>query len=224
MATDHKRDLPASEHSAGGDGFGKWLVSALGLVWIIGLASRASHRHRSTWVGSNRLRAHRGPSQILRETVQSLTPPRPGRGHEQRDANAKWIFGMVLLLFVFLFFIQAVLVAWLNSLKHTPTPTDAWRPARPSSANFAPLPRLQLSPPGDLQSFRAREEAELHSYGWIDRTAGVVRIPIERAMDLVLQQGLPTRTTTNPVQLGPSSYELIRQRADHRENEIKGGP
>ncbi len=55
-----------------------------------------------------------------------------------------------------------------------------------------PEPRLQVRGAADLAAFRAREEVELKSYGWIDRKAGTVRIPIDRAMDLLLQRGLPT--------------------------------
>lgn len=54
-----------------------------------------------------------------------------------------------------------------------------------------PEPRLQVNGVADLQDFRAKEEAALHSYGWIDRKAGSVRIPIDRAKDLLLQRGLP---------------------------------
>jgi len=54
-----------------------------------------------------------------------------------------------------------------------------------------PDPRLQVNGPADLAAFRAKEEAELHSYGWVDREAGIVRIPIDRAMELLLERGLP---------------------------------
>ncbi len=40
---------------------------------------------------------------------------------------------------------------------------------------------------------RAAEEKILHSYGWIDQQKGIVRIPIERAMELTAQRGLPAR-------------------------------
>ncbi|MGB9605875.1 MAG: hypothetical protein ACPL88_08365, partial [Bryobacteraceae bacterium] len=43
----------------------------------------------------------------------------------------------------------------------------------------------QLEPvPEDLRALRAREEAELNSYGYVDRQKGVVRIPVRRAMEL----------------------------------------
>jgi hypothetical protein len=44
-----------------------------------------------------------------------------------------------------------------------------------------------------------QEEKTLHSYGWVDQRAGVVRIPIDRAMELVAQRGLPTRPQAGAV-------------------------
>lgn len=56
-----------------------------------------------------------------------------------------------------------------------------------------PLPRLQTDPKKDLRDLRAEEHETLESYRWVDRNSGVVRIPIEDAMRLVLQRGLPAR-------------------------------
>ncbi len=56
-----------------------------------------------------------------------------------------------------------------------------------------PSPRLQLNAPLDLKGYLAEEDKILDSYGWVDRKAGIVRIPIDRAMTLVLQKGLPIR-------------------------------
>jgi hypothetical protein len=147
------------------------------------------------------------------------TEPNLPKGHEQRDASAAWIAGIIVLLFVLGVSIQAILGGFLSSLKHSPPPTDSWRPVprtRRATPAPPPGPRLQVSAPADLEAFRAREEMELHSYGWINRTSGVVRIPIEKAMDLVLQQGLPVRTNAGTNKPGPSSYQLIQQRPDRK--------
>jgi hypothetical protein len=56
-----------------------------------------------------------------------------------------------------------------------------------------PPPRLQTSPTSDLQQLLDSQNAKLNSYGWIDKGTGVIRIPIERAMDLLAQRGLPER-------------------------------
>ena len=47
-----------------------------------------------------------------------------------------------------------------------------------------PEPRLQIAPSVDLKSMRAADDARLHGDGWLDRSAGVLHIPIERAMEL----------------------------------------
>jgi hypothetical protein len=44
-----------------------------------------------------------------------------------------------------------------------------------------------------MRELRDREDELLTSYGWVDRNAGVVRIPIEEAMKIVVQRGLPAR-------------------------------
>jgi hypothetical protein len=56
-----------------------------------------------------------------------------------------------------------------------------------------PEPRLQSSPPKEMAELRAEEDRLLSEYAWTDREAGVGRIPIDRAMSLVLEQGLPVR-------------------------------
>ena len=143
--------------------------------------------------------------------------PEPIRDHERSDANTKWIFGIVVFLALSGIGMHFIVAGWLRALNHSVPPTDQWRPVRPATqlvTSSAPFPRLQVSPPLDLQAFRAREEAELNNYGWVNRTAGIVSIPIERAMDLVLKEGLPARTQTNGAQPGPSSYELIQKRLE----------
>ena len=49
-----------------------------------------------------------------------------------------------------------------------------------------PAPRLQVHPDADLQTYLAREKQQLSSYGWVDRKKGRARIPIDRAMELLL--------------------------------------
>ena len=46
-------------------------------------------------------------------------------------------------------------------------------------------------PDRDLQAVRAQEDRILTTYGWVDKSRGVVRIPIDEAMRLVAEQGLP---------------------------------
>lgn len=56
-----------------------------------------------------------------------------------------------------------------------------------------PAPRLQTQPFKDVYLLRLGEAETLGSYGWVDKAAGVTRIPIDRAMELTLQRRLPAR-------------------------------
>jgi hypothetical protein len=58
--------------------------------------------------------------------------------------------------------------------------------------NF-PAPQLETDERTQLNDIRLNEEQILSTYGYVDQKAGVVRIPIERAMDLIAQRGLPVR-------------------------------
>jgi hypothetical protein len=74
-------------------------------------------------------------------------------------------------------------------------------------------PRLETNERSEIAKFRLEEEQRLHSYGWADQSAGVVRIPIERAMELVAQRGLPTTPRTGEA---PSSTVKVINEATQR--------
>jgi hypothetical protein len=116
-----------------------------------------------------------------------------GRSHEERDVPLRplIISGMSLALLVGL----SLLVMWLlfdyfaarrARLEVVPSPVFEAR-------QLPPEPRLQISPQQDMRQMRAAEMAALHSYGWVDRQAGIVRIPIDRAIELLAERGLPAR-------------------------------
>ena len=57
-----------------------------------------------------------------------------------------------------------------------------------------PAPQLEVNERTELNDERLREENTLSTYDYIDKNAGTVRIPIDRAMDLIAQRGLPVRS------------------------------
>ena len=75
----------------------------------------------------------------------------------------------------------------------TNAPTDTRHIPRDYPESSFPSPRLEDDERGQMNGIRLREEQALNSYGWVDEKAGTVRIPIERAMDLIAQRGLPVR-------------------------------
>lgn len=117
-----------------------------------------------------------------------------GPGYERRDANVGG-------LLQFAFWMAVVLVVTLIGMKFT---FDHFKKVQPLGATTSPMvseteqtlppaPRLQAQPHVDLAEFCALQQQSVNSYSWIDQQAGIVHIPIDRAMDLILEQGLPAR-------------------------------
>ena len=75
----------------------------------------------------------------------------------------------------------------------TNVPEDTRHVAPGYPQNVFPNPKLEEDERGQLNNISMNEEKELYSYGWVDEKAGTVHIPIERAMDLIAQRGLPVR-------------------------------
>jgi hypothetical protein len=116
----------------------------------------------------------------------------PRRGHETSDANTRnlIIAGVILCCLV----IAGLLVS--GGVFHYFVGHQGLGPPASPFENvrmLPPEPRLQVSAPKDLKQYKAGQEEILNSYGWVDQGAGIVRIPIERAMDILLQKGLPLR-------------------------------
>jgi hypothetical protein len=134
-------------------------------------------------------------------------------GYETRDVNV-WVvtwFAVGLVGSGVLIFIGTAGLYRLFKHEH-PSPEPVSRIVF-QPVILAPEPRLQTIPAADLKRFRAEEDARLHSYGWIDRPHGIMHIPIERAMDLIMQRGLPTRGPGTQNSSGKNPEQLQQEKA-----------
>lgn len=115
------------------------------------------------------------------------------RGHERRDFPVRG----VVIFAAFLVLSAAVIHVALGGLYAGLVERRQARPPAVPPAGVGrqvpPPPRLQADPAGDLRELRRAERAVLESYGVVDRGAGVFRIPIERAMERIVERGLPVR-------------------------------
>jgi hypothetical protein len=111
-----------------------------------------------------------------------------------------------------------------------PSPLAAERQALP------PEPRLQLAPSKEdqtqpnlkehpleeLKTMRAEEETNLKQYGWVDEKSGVVRLPIDRAKELLFQRGgLPSRPPAGEAQ--PADTRKLVTNGDALPSDSSGG-
>jgi hypothetical protein len=130
----------------------------------------------------------------------------PETHHEESDVPIKPLFWAIFIFVVFGIVTHVVLAFMYKSFANAerkrmdPPYTQVARPENayvpqnqpllqpfphkdPKGRELAPN---QNTPVTDLTEMRAREERELHSYGWVDREHGVARIPIEEAKKRVL--------------------------------------
>jgi hypothetical protein len=117
-------------------------------------------------------------------------------GHETSDVNVGSVFIFAIGLFITVLVLHVVL--WmlfaLFARSDTSPAVRQFPLAAGQQERVPPAPRLQVNPREDLRELRSAEDAVLTSYGWVDKNNGLVRIPIDEAMKLTVQRGLPVRT------------------------------
>lgn len=114
------------------------------------------------------------------------------RGHEQSDVSPRPIviagIGLAVLVLVALGSMRLLFDYYLaREIREGPAANPL---ALAEGERVPPEPRLLPHPIEQLRELRAREDDVLQTYGWIDRDKGIVRIPIERAMQLVAERGV----------------------------------
>ena len=115
--------------------------------------------------------------------------------HEHGDVNISAIFGFgggLIVVAAVVHLLIYALFGYFDRREGVQAPAE-YPLAAAESQRKPPEPRLQTNPRQDLADMRAKEDEVLGSYGWVDKNAGVVRIPIDAAMKLTLERGLPAR-------------------------------
>ena len=115
--------------------------------------------------------------------------PTGTKPYEERDVA----FRPIAVAAVFLVLLSATTIGLMYGLDRAliARQTRDSAPASPLAhygPQVPPAPRLQENPRRDLANLRERERTLLESYGWVDRRAGRVRIPVDRAMTLMAEE------------------------------------
>ncbi|EFO79468.1 hypothetical protein OSCT_2594 [Oscillochloris trichoides DG-6] len=124
-------------------------------------------------------------------TKPGADPQSVAAGHELQDANVSplafsvvGLFGVLVGAFIFI----AVLMGLFGS---NPTETGNALPEPTAiQQQLPPAPRLEQNPLVDGTQIMTTAQQRLSSYGWVDEAAGTAHIPIDRAMELLLERGI----------------------------------
>jgi hypothetical protein len=176
------------------------------------------------------------PTHNPNDPVHASTPQ---TGYEASDVSATGIavFLASLLAFVAVFFVFCFGMGKVinNQLIKRDGPPNKWNDLQHASGevpkNMAsnpameqqqlqqmtqrfPTPRLETDDGNqDLADLHVRESLLLEHYSWVDRSQGKVRIPIERAMQLIVQSGLPVAASAEAGQASAPTYGEIPEGA-----------
>jgi hypothetical protein len=129
--------------------------------------------------------------------------------HETRDADIHKLilFGIACVVLIGFGFIITEIVV------------HVWVPPRPASApatlyaqggQIPPRPRLEQHPGETIGPYMRMENHLLNSYGWVNRQAGTVRVPIQQAMSMLLQKGVPVRNPSQITSVASEPHMLPR--------------
>jgi hypothetical protein len=133
-------------------------------------------------------------------------PPHPNMinhdGFEQEDLSSRTalyflaglvLVGLVVYLIVFGMyrFLDSYATAHQPPMSPMVRPEADTRAVTPENAETFPQPRLEENERTQFRSFIEDQDRKLATYDWVDKDRGTVRIPIDRAMELIAQRGLP---------------------------------
>jgi len=125
---------------------------------------------------------------------------KPENRFDHGDVNFKALSKFAIGLIITAIFSAGLVLGIFQYLLHREGGVPASRIESPAqdARQLPPEPRLEEVPALDLQQMRAAEDQVLHNYAWLDQANGIVRIPIDRAMELIAQRGLPARKESGP--------------------------
>ena len=127
----------------------------------------------------------------------------PETGYDRSDLGARGIIGFLIGLAITVIFIHLVVWGFITVYARLEprglvrssaiVTSEAQTGPKGDPVTRFPVPTLQPDPTADLNKYREAVEQQLNSAGWVDQNAGVAHIPVEHAIDLVAQRGLPVR-------------------------------
>jgi hypothetical protein len=157
----------------------------------------------------------------MQNNPQPVSSESLARRHEARDphlSNVVIVIASVAFMIIFCLASAGILAVIFSNHRPMQKMSPLGLIAAP---NLEPLERF---PKPDLQidddhaertTLLAAQNQKLNSYGWIDRSNGIVQIPIDRAIDLLAQRGLPSRTN-GILQTDGSPLQLIQERPEQQ--------
>ncbi len=125
-------------------------------------------------------------------------PPLPDEGDREISYKAVWRF----TAFLFVLLVVSMGLMWGLSRAAKKEIAGSQPPPPPlAGARENPLPpepRLETAPAKELAALRERENAVLGAYAWVDKAKGIAEVPVDRAIEIASETGLPVKYGPTP--------------------------
>ena len=124
--------------------------------------------------------------------------PAAAPGYETQDADARGVFHFLVILGIVLG--VTALACWGMFRYFKAHAVEGAASESPfADTRQVPLgPQLQVNPRQDWVNYREEQRKSLETYQWENRSAGIVRVPIEKAMELLVKKGVPVQGEAQP--------------------------
>jgi hypothetical protein len=159
-------------------------------------------------------------SRSMSEELNNNRPALDHNDYEREDLSPTGVMYFMVGLVVVVIAIYVIVDGMYHFLDRTEranqanmspivTPNPDTRAITPQDPLSFPQPRLETDERSQLNDYIQKQDQKLMTYDWLDKDSGIVRIPIDRAMDLIAERGLPVRTESNSaVAPTPAKKEL----------------
>lgn len=145
----------------------------------------------------------------MQDATPQGSPGGTGSGHEETNVSARGLVIGTIVLVITVIVCQVGLGLWMREFNRKEDRVDAVYAGRHAiEVDQFPQPRLQSNPTIDMVELRREEQARISSYGWVDRKAGIARIPIDRAMEILAEKGLPRVAAPPPAPDAPPNTTI----------------
>jgi hypothetical protein len=116
-----------------------------------------------------------------------------GAGHEPSEVGIRRIFSFGAALVVMMVVVMSALWLVMGYFARDEKQLAANRPRlfNMDDPGLYPAPNLERDDEYEMKVYREEERAALANYGWVDPKAGIAHIPIDRAIEILAERGLP---------------------------------
>ena len=145
----------------------------------------------------------------MEDAIPQGSPSGLQTGHEESSVSPRALVIGALILVATVVVCQVALGLWMRDFEKKEERVDAAFPARTEiQVDQFPQPRLQSNPTIDMAEVTKEERALIGSYGWVDQKKGIARIPVNRAMEILAQKGLPKVAAPPPTAGAPPNTTI----------------